>query len=354
MIHLQATQHTLHFRKPAVTSRGALTERVLWLLEISDSETGARGMGEVGVVPGLSIDDLPDLDKRIAHAVDDFNRMCSALGPPDDLHDVLGAFYSRISGLPALEFGVSHAIREMGSELGYLHPDTGIMMSEGLKTHGLIWAESPQGMLAQVRSKVEAGFDVIKIKVGALSWDDDLRLLSQIRSEFPEIELRLDANRAFPRQQTEARLDALAPLKIAFLEEPTSCASLDEYAALIERSPVPLCLDETLLPTVVDWSFEKLLRHLRPPHIVIKPSLLGGSGIIHEMMRICDKLHTQWWINSALEGAVGHSAICLEVALKDPFRTHGLGTGSLYVDNFPSPIRLDGNRLWWRGLPTDA
>lgn len=354
MIQLEATQHTLHFRKPAATSRGALTKRVLWLIEATDSETGARGMGEVGVVPGLSIDDLPDLGERIERFVNDFNQIGARIIYHGDLRAELGAFYERINALPALSFGASCALGAMLAGDGFPYPSDFVFGHVGLKMHGLIWMDTPEGMLAQVRAKVGAGFDVIKMKVGALPWEEELRLLRQVRSEFPEIELRLDANRAFPRNETEARLDALAPLEIAFLEEPALCASLDDYALLIERSPVPICLDETLIPAVATNSVGEVVRHLRPAHVIIKPSLLGGLARCDEVIRMSDKLRIQWWINSLLESAVGHSAICQYTAARDLRRTHGLGTGSLYVNNFPSPIRLEGNRLWWRDAPKGA
>jgi len=84
--------------------------------------------------------------------------------------------------------------------------------------------------------------------------------------------------------------------------------------------------------------------------VILKPSLLGGLAQTLEIIAICDELGIAWWINSLLESSVGHSAICQLVAATGDRRVHGLGTGSLYANNFPSPIRLEGARLRWQGL----
>jgi hypothetical protein len=61
-------------------------------------------------------------------------------------------------------------------------------------------------------------------------------------------------------------------------------------------------------------------------------------------------------INSALEAAPGHSAICQWTAWMLEQQTvhaqiHGLGTGGLFSDNFPSPVALQPPNLVWKGLP---
>ncbi len=46
-----------------------------------------------------------------------------------------------------------------------------------------------------------------------------------------------------------------------------------------------------------------------------------------------------WWATSALESNVGLNAIAQWVSAKNPLMPQGLGTGALYTNNIPSPLR---------------
>ena len=50
-------------------------------------------------------------------------------------------------------------------------------------------------MYRQIREKLEAGFRCVKLKIGAIGFEEELDLLRFIRRHFParEVELRVDA-----------------------------------------------------------------------------------------------------------------------------------------------------------------
>ena len=48
----KSTYRCFHFKKPSGTSRGVLTEKHAWFLEIMDGQI--KGIGECSVIPGLS------------------------------------------------------------------------------------------------------------------------------------------------------------------------------------------------------------------------------------------------------------------------------------------------------------
>lgn len=360
MIRFSAISHRLHFKKPAATSRGALVDRDLWLIEARTSASSTVvGVGEAGIVPGLSVDDLPDLDARLQQLLAALNAaqltLPDASGEPlGDVTMLLAPFRHLLAPLPALHFGIETALLQLlhgGGDILFPTPFTAGATT--LATHGLIWMDTPSALLAQVQAKIDAGFTVIKMKVGAAPWQQEVALLTEIRSRFPQIELRLDANCALDEATVLQHLEELAPLQIAFLEEPIRFANdargRERAQELCAASPIPLALDETLLTVAATRDYAPLLDTVRPPHVILKPSLLGGLAQTLEIIAICDELGIAWWINSLLESAVGHSAICQLVAATGDARVHGLGTGSLFVDNFPSPIRLEGARLHWQG-----
>ena len=92
-------------------------------------------------------------------------------------------------------------------------------------------------------------------------------------------------------------------------------------------------------------SCTRWLDHVRPQHLVLKPTQLGGLAVSEAWIEAAEARGIQWWINSALESNVGLNAICQWLSSRDPHRTHGLGTGTLYANNIEGPLQLEGCRL---------
>ncbi|MEZ4890100.1 MAG: enolase C-terminal domain-like protein [Crocinitomicaceae bacterium] len=60
-------------------------------------------------------------------------------------------------------------------------------------------------MQEQIEQKLAAGFTTIKMKIGAIDFDTEYRLLKSIRQQFDQktITLRVDANRLFSPQEAK-------------------------------------------------------------------------------------------------------------------------------------------------------
>ena len=56
-------QYMLDFKRPSGTSRGILTQKETWFLIIEHQ--GKMGVGECGLLLGLSIDDRPDYEEKL-------------------------------------------------------------------------------------------------------------------------------------------------------------------------------------------------------------------------------------------------------------------------------------------------
>lgn len=335
MIHFSLQPHTLHFKRPARTSRGDLEVRNVWFLRAwREGRPDVFGLGECGPVPGLSVDApmLPPLTPIEDSALDDLNQALRASGVD-------------AQRFPALAFAVECALLDLqrGGQRALF--DTGFVRGEvGLPTHGLIWMDSTEGVLKQIDNKVAQGYAVIKMKVGSLPFAEELALLKEVRTRHPKVELRLDANGAFSPEVALACLEQLAPLNIAFLEQPIRAGQWQTLATICRQSPIPIGLDEELIGAE---NRAELMETIRPQHLVLKPTLLGGLAACAEWMRLCDTIGCQWWINSLLESNVGLNAICQWTSSLDDARIHGLGTGQLFTENIESPLRLIGRQLWY-------
>lgn len=334
MLQVSLHPYNLHFARPARTSRGALTTRPVWFVRAWDAAAPAvAGWGEAGPVPGLSRDDRPDFAAACASHVAAINA---------GAHPLL----LNLDDLPAFAFGLETALFDLYSggrqELWATPFSRG---DETLPTHGLIWMDDAAGMLAQIEAKLAAGFGVLKLKVGALPFAEEVALLAEVRRRHPAVELRLDANGAFAAEEALGKLEQLAPLDIAFLEQPIAAGNWPALSEICRRSPIPIALDEELIACSDPAARRRLLNEVRPQHLILKPTLLGGLVACEAWAADAVERGIQWWANSLLESNIGLNAICQWTAKLGGVRVHGLGTGRLFTNNIPAPLRLEGAGL---------
>ena len=215
--------------------------------------------------------------------------------------------------------------------------------------NGLIWMGDKDYMQQQIREKLSQGFHCIKMKIGAIDFETEYQLLKNIRQEYApsDIELRVDANGAFSPLEALEKLKRLADLQIHSIEQPIRAGQYEQMARLCEASPLPIALDEELIGVACPERKKEILQWIRPAYIILKPSLIGGYRGSEEWIDLAEKQGIGWWVTSALEGNVGLSAIAQwTYTLKNPL-PQGLGTGSLYTNNFPSSLEVKNGGLWW-------
>lgn len=131
-------------------------------------------------------------------------------------------------------------------------------------------------MLSQIEKKMEAGFRCIKLKIGAINFEEELALLRHIRTRFSskEIELRVDANGAFSPVDAMEKLKRLSELDLHSIEQPIRAGQWEEMARLTSESPLPIALDEELIGCNTLEGKQKLLSAIRPQYIILKPSFM--------------------------------------------------------------------------------
>jgi hypothetical protein len=218
---------------------------------------------------------------------------------------------------------------------------------EGIPINGLIWMDDYAGMLKQIEAKLAGGYRCIKLKIGAIGFDDELRLLKHIRTAFSpsDIEIRLDANGAFHPCEALDKLNRLAEHGIHSIEQPIRSGQHADMASLAAKSPIPIALDEELIGCHSVKAKFDLLQYIRPGGIVLKPTLHGGLSGCKEWIDIAEQLDITWWITSALESNIGLNAIAQWSATFNNPLPQGLGTGALYINNIPVPLDVKNSRL---------
>jgi len=328
-------KHILDFKRPSGTSRGVLRQKATWFIIIEDN--GQIGIGECGLLAGLSIDDRPDYESKLQWACDHIT-----LGF-DQLWDDLIAY-------PSIQFGLEQAFKSLSQAQPFeLYPSEFTRGEKGIPINGLIWMGDEDFMKSQIKTKIDQGFACIKMKIGAIDFDTEIKLLTAIRKEFSasDIELRVDANGAFTLENAMSKLEQLAELDIHSIEQPIKQGQWEAMAELCRKTPLPIALDEELIGIFEAQEKKKLIQTIRPQYLIFKPSLIGGFKGVKQWITHCNEASIDWWVTSALESNIGLNAIAQwTFTLNNPL-PQGLGTGSLYTNNISSPLQVIGQELYY-------
>ena len=349
MIRARYTRYPLHFRQPAGTSRGVLRWKDCWFVILTGHD-GRTGVGEVSYIPGLSVEDWdhaggPPGVKGPARVERGLDQLCS---------DISGGERDPVQPLPELpgvQFALETAVKDLetgGSRV--LFPSGFTAGRSGIPTNGLIWMGTRDFMAEQVRQKIASGFRVLKMKVGALDFREELDLLKWVRSEFfiADLEIRLDANGAWTPGEASEKMETLAGFGIHSIEQPIRAGQPEAMASLCRDAAIPVALDEELIGIHDPVARRQLLRLVNPSYVILKPGLLGGFTAAEDWVSAAGDTGTAWWVTSALESNIGLNAIAQWAWQQGVENPQGLGTGQLYGNNIVSPLRMEGDRLWYR------
>ena len=214
--------------------------------------------------------------------------------------------------------------------------------NDSIPINGLVWMGEKSFMKSQIETKIKEGFKCIKLKIGAIDFQSEIELLKYIRSQFSEkdIEIRVDANGAFSTKDALEKLKTLSEFKLHSIEQPIQQGQWQEMAKLCEKTPLDIALDEELIGVFKSENKSKLLNTIKPQYIILKPSLIGGFKGSKSWISLARSLKVGWWLTSALESNVGLNAISQFTYNLDTSMYQGLGTGSLYTNNFESPLYI--------------
>ena len=321
------TKRTLNLKQPAGTSRGVIKSRDVWFITLT--KNGNNGIGECAPLLKLSLDHFDQIESKL-------DKICD--NPNSFLNDL-----SQLAYFPSIRFGLEMALLDLENGGGQNYFGS----FESIKINGLIWMGNSGFMMSQVQQKLDDGWKCIKMKIGALGFEKECQILQSIRSRFSrnELELRVDANGAFSKNDVNEKLEKLAEFDLHSIEQPIKPGQWDLLAELCESSPIPIALDEELIPLVNDAERIEMLENVNPQYLVLKPSLLGGFSESEKWIELAKKRNIAWWVTSALESNIGLNAISRWTAKMSPNGFQGLGTGQLFTNNITSPLKVKSGKL---------
>lgn len=328
-VNIRVVKRVLFFNKPAKTSRDTLSSRDIWYIILQSKDK--TGIGECAPIAGLSVETANNLENALI-------KLCNE---KIDFEN----FRLLLDQCPSLRFAVETAC------LDFNHGGTRSIfngyLEKKIPINGLVWMNGIDAMRKEALDKIQEGFTTIKFKIGALNFDHEVQLISEIRSQFPDVEIRLDANGAFLFEDVMHKLERLSKYNIHSIEQPIRAGNVELMRRVVVSSPISIALDEELIGVNSPNEREKLLDEIMPHYIILKPTLHGGFSGCDSWIENALVRHIGWWATSALESNIGLNAIAQWTISKGVSIPQGLGTGGLFVNNIPSPLTMHKGLLFW-------
>jgi o-succinylbenzoate synthase len=336
MLKAVIKKHRLKFIRPGTTSRGVLQYKDSWFIVLfEDHEPEKKGIGECHIIPRLSYDDRPDFEEKL-------NQVAANI---EKYKDISLNFYH---DFPSIRFGIETALIDLNKNADrILFPSLFTDGQDKIQINGLVWMGSFEDMYKQIKDKLKEGFTCIKLKIGAINFDQELHLIREIRKEFTkeEVVIRTDANGAFSPAEAMEKLILLAELDVHSIEQPIKSGQRQDMADLCSKSPVPIALDEELIGISKSEDKRKLLQEIKPPFLILKPGIMGGLASCKEWVELAKENGTDWWVTSALESNIGLNVVAQWTYSLQHKVFHGLGTGQLFENNIDSPLFISQGEI---------
>ena len=345
MLKLEYKPYILDFKFEAGTSRGVMTSHEILYIKIYDADNPSIvGFGEIAPLPGLSEEQYKDVQEQVKL----IQEKIGSFSLPENRGECFDlAFKLSSQDFSSIIFGLETALLDLWNG-GYrqIFKVPFVENHKGIPINGLIWMAGKEEMKVQVDQKIAQGFECIKMKVGALNFDEELEVIKYIRSLYDGV-LRLDANGAFKNNEALKKLQDLEAYDIHSIEQPIIPRQLEAMQLICRKSKVPIALDEELVGVTDKSHRVELLRFLRPAFIILKPTLHGGMASCMEWITIANQMEIGYWITSALESNVGLNAIAQFADFVNASGHQGLGTGTLYNNNIASPLYIKSGSLYY-------
>jgi D(-)-tartrate dehydratase len=165
---------------------------------------------------------------------------------------------------------------------------------------GWYWpGQTTKDLQDEMRRHLDAGYTMVKMKVGGLPLDEDLRRIEAVLEIVGGGErLAVDANSKFSRDEALAYARALAPFKLRWFEEPCDPLDLALYAEIASIYSAPLATGENLYSTS---DVENLVHFggFRSDRDIIQVDPPQAYGIV-QYARTVEMLAKHGWARSAL------------------------------------------------------
>jgi L-alanine-DL-glutamate epimerase-like enolase superfamily enzyme len=326
-MQMNVTERVLRLRRPLETAYGVVAERELLTVTLTDGD-GVTGRGEAAPlepydgVSGVRVRTALEAYRPVLMQSAEINgaQLIEACRRVDDLPAALAAIDLALWDRAGLRAGKPVA--------RLLTDDPAIEVA----VNATLGATDRAGAAEQAAHAAELGFPCVKVKVGV--GDDPARVAAVRAAAGPQMALRVDANGAWEVDEAVRAIEALTPVGLELVEEPTH--GLAAVRAVRERVAARVAIDETA-------AAHGALGAGVADAVCLKISRCGGIAGLLAAAALVRASGAEVYLASTLDGPLGvaaavHAAAAL--ASRGPLPACGLATLGLFADlEDPLPAR---------------
>jgi len=173
-------------------------------------------------------------------------------------------------------------------------------------------------LVRRVGAYLDSGYRRVKLKVRP-GWD--ARPLRVVRQAYPDIELWVDANQAYPTRAVERIQEWAERYHVAQVEQPFPERAIRAHARLARDAQFRVCLDESI---VDEASLEDALEARALSSLNVKTARVGGVVPGRALAQRAARDRVPAWVGGMLESGVG--------------RAHNVQLASLPVFTLPGDL----------------
>ncbi len=308
-------------RSPFETSFGVTQERRILLVELVAD--GISGWGEVTAMESPFFNS--ETTDTAWHIISDFlapqligRELASAAEVP--------ARWAGVRGHEMAKAGVENALWDVEAQHKGLPLSTLLGGRREEITCGVSMGicETPQSLTRKVEKEVRSGYQRIKLKIKP---GKDFAFVAEVRKEFPDILLSVDANSAYALGDS-AYLKTFDRFNLLMMEQPLQWDEIHAHAKLQRMIGTAICLDECITNsrhanTAIELGACRIIN--------IKLGRVGGQYSAQQVHDVCREHAIPVWCGGMLESGIG--------------RAHNIAMSTL--PNFTLPGDVSASQRYW-------
>ena len=320
----------LPFVVPFGTARETSVVREGFFLRLSTGD-GLVGLGEAAPLAAFGGGRLPDaLALLLALAP----RLLGA--KLDDIDELLAVFPYELPGASAVACALDTAVCDLRGRADGL-PLADLLGGAATRPVRVNATIAVADAVTAARRAAAAGFTCIKLKVGvAPSIEAEVHQIRAVRLAVGDaVQLRLDANGAWPVDQAIAVIRAVEDLGIELVEQPVAADDLAGLARVRSRVTTPIAADESVggpeqARQVIEAGAADLL--------VVKPMVVGGPRRARTILELARQAGLGAYVTTTVDAGIATAAaLHLATLLPDRGPACGLATSGLLEDDLTWP-----------------
>jgi len=328
------SRHDLPLSTPFGIARGTSDTSETVVVELTHE--GTTGYGAVS--PSAYFGETAD---SVAETLPDLLETVETVGDPHLGQPIEGLLHTEAPEQPAARSAVTIAVADCAArELGVpLYRQWGLDPERVPATSYTVGIAPPEEMAAKAHAAVDAGFDIVKLKLGT---DDDRGRFDAVRAAVPDAELRVDANAAWDADEAVQKAGWLEAGGVTMLEQPVPADDIAGLARVTDVSSMAVCADEACqragdVPRLADAC----------DVVNVKLSKCGGPRAARRLVHTADAHRLSTMLGCMVESNASLSAAVHLAPLVD----YADLDGALLLDSDPfEGVPIDGDRFDLRAV----